>query len=312
MEEREDPLQKSPWHKWEWVCGPELAYMLFDYYDYTLDEKFLKEKVIPLTVEVLKFFDEHYKVNKENELVMHPAMACETWWDCTNPMPELAGLHSLTRRMLALSDNLLGEQNRTFCEKLSAKLPPLPTRDVDGKKAFAPATIYENKRNIENPELYCVFPFRLASFEKDNRELGVNALNHRWNRGASGWRQDDIFMAYLGETKQAKKNLISRCRNYDKASRFPAFWGPNYDWTPDQTHGGVLMKTLQAMILQPDPYSRKVYVAPAWPEDWNCVFKLHAPYKTVIEGKVKDGKVIDLKVTPKSRRKDVVIVGEGE
>jgi len=310
MEKRKDPLQTSGWHKWEWVAGPELAFMLMDYYDYTLDEKFLKEKVLPLTIEVLKYFDEHYKTTDKGELVMHPAMACETWWDCTNPMPELAGLHGLTKRMLALTDKQLGKDSRKFCEQLQKKLPPLPTRKVGGKDAFAPATKFANKRNCENPELYVVFPFRLASFEKDNADLGVQALNHRWDRGAFGWRQDDIFMAYLGLADQAKRNLVSRSRNYHRASRFPAFWGPNYDWVPDQDHGGVMMKALQAMILQPDPYSRKVYVAPAWPKDWNCEFKLHAPYKTTIEGKVKDGKVVDLKVTPKSRRKDVVVVGE--
>jgi len=308
MEEREDPLQESGWHKWEWVAGPELAFMAMDYYDYTQDEAFLKEKVIPLTIEVLKYFDEHYKTDDKGELVMHPAMACETWWDCTNPMPELAGLHAMTARLLALNEQQLVKGYRTFCEQLQKKLPPLPLRDVDGGKALAPAGRFENKRNCENPELYAVFPFRLCSFEKGNHELGVQALKHRWNRGAFGWRQDDIFMAYLGLADEARSFLVKRCLNSHKDSRFKAFWGPNYDWVPDQDHGGVLMKTLQAMVLQPDPYSRKIYVAPAWPKEWNCEFKLRAPYQTTIEGKVKGGKVLELKVTPESRRGDVVVV----
>jgi hypothetical protein len=36
-EQRTDKLQQMRWHKWEWVCGLELAFMLFDYYEYTLD-----------------------------------------------------------------------------------------------------------------------------------------------------------------------------------------------------------------------------------------------------------------------------------
>ena len=83
------------------------------------------------------------------------------------------------------------------------------------------------------------------------------------------------------------------------------------DWIPDQDHGGVLLKALQSMILQADPYSRKVYVAPAWPEDWDCEFKLHAPYQTVVEGRVANGKVVDLKVTPESRRNDVEVIQGG-
>jgi alpha-L-fucosidase 2 len=35
-------------------------------------------------------------------------------------------------------------------------------------------------------------------------------------------------------------------------------------------------------------------------------FKLHAPLKTVIEGEYRDGKLQSLKVTPESRRADVI------
>jgi len=160
---------------------------------------------------------------------------------------------------------------------------------------------------VENPELYAVFPFRLCSFEKENAKLGIAALKHRWDRGAFGWRQDDLFMAYLGLADQAREYLVKRCKNHHKGSRVPAYWGPNYDWVPDQDHGGVMMKTVQAMIIQPDPYSRKIYLNPALPKDWNCQFKLHAPYNTILEGSIVDGKVVHLKVTPESRRGDVII-----
>ncbi len=39
-------------------------------------------------------------------------------------------------------------------------------------------------------------------------------------------------------------------------------------------------------------------------------FKLHAPYQTIVEGRVENGKVSDLKLTPESRRKDVIIGDE--
>jgi alpha-L-fucosidase 2 len=141
-------------------------------------------------------------------------------------------------------------------------------------------------------------------------DLAINALEHRWDRGAFGWRQDDIFMAYLGLTQQAKDFLVTRSKNYDKNSRFPAFWGPNYDWTPDQDHGGVLMKAFQSMLMQADPYSKKIFLLPAWPKDWDVSFRLHAPYNTTIEGIVKNGNIESLKVTPESRREDVIVMIE--
>jgi hypothetical protein len=114
-------------------------------------------------------------------------------------------------------------------------------------------------------------------------------------------------MAYLGLDDDARKHIVNRAGNHHKGSRFPAFWGPNYDWIPDQDHGGVLTRSLQAMLMQADPYSRKIYLMPAWPKNWDCDFKLHAPYRTIVEGRIKDGKVTDLKVTPSSRRKDIII-----
>ena len=307
FEERKDKLQVSGWHKWEWVCGPELVFMMFDCYDYTLDEALLKKRLLPAAHEVLTFFDEHYSTDENGRLVMHPAQAVETWWDCTNPMPELAGLHAVTARLLKLRESLTTTEQRAFWTALQKKLPPLPTRKVGKELALAPAERFANKRNSENPELYAVFPFRLVSFEKDNAALGVAALRHRWDRGNSGWRQDDIFMAYLGLADKARQLLVGRARNHHGGSRFPAFWGPNYDWIPDQDHGGVLMKALQAMLLQSDPYSDTIYLLPAWPKDWNVKFKLHAPYRTTVECEYRDGKIRTLKVTPAERRKDVVI-----
>ncbi len=308
FEEREDPLQDSPWHKWAWSSGIEFVFMMLDYYDHIEDHDFLADKIIPLANDIMKFYDNYYSTGENGKWIMHPSQALETWWDCTNPMPEVAGFHSITRRLLNIPESITGEQNRQFWKSISSKVADIPVRDTPSGTALAPAERFENKRNIENPELYGVFPFRIFGIGNPNSEWGKNALEHRWDRGNSGWRQDDIFMAYLGLTDQTKENLVSRSENYDQGSRFPAFWGPNYDWTPDQTHGGVLMKTFQSMLMQADPYSEKIYLLPAWPKNWNAGFKLHAPYNTTIEGVVKNGEVESLKVTPSSREKDIIIV----
>lgn len=305
--ERKDPLQRSMWHKWEWVCGPELVFMMMDYCDYTQDYQYMNEKVIPIAEAIMSFFENYYK-SDDGKLVMHPSQACETWIECTNPMPEVAGLRGMTKRLIGLPEDVASSEQRNRWRAFLAKLPEIPTRETEDGKALAPAEKFAKKINVENPELYAVFPFRHISLEKPNVELGINALKHRWDKGSSGWRQDDIFMAYLGLTDQAKSNIVSRARNYDKNSRFPAFWGPNYDWVPDQDHGGVLMKAFQSMLMQVDPYSDKIYLLPAWPKDWDVKFKLHAPYKTVIRGRVVDGNIEELAVTPSFRRQDVEIL----
>ncbi len=308
VDQRKDPLQESGWHKWEWVAGPELVWMMIEAYEHTRDDRLLQTRILPVADAVIRFFDQYYKTGADGKLVMHPAMACETWWDCTNPMPELAGLRAILGKLNALPPGRVPEETLARWKTFAAKLPPLPTREVPGGlRALAPAEKFAQKRNIENPELYAVFPFRLCSFEQDNSDLGVQALKHRWDRGNSGWRQDEIFMAYLGQTDDARRNLTARARNSDKGSRFPAFWGPNYDWTPDQDHGGVLMKAFHAMLMQTD--GRKIFLLPAWPPEWDVDFKLHAPDRTTVEGVVRGGRVQQLKVVPSSRRADVIVVG---
>jgi hypothetical protein len=70
-------------------------------------------------------------------------------------------------------------------------------------------------------------------------------------------------------------------------------------------HGGVLQLALQNILMQCE--GRQIVLLPAWPREWDCDFRLHAPYQTVLEGTVRGGWIEDLRVTPESRRDDVVI-----
>ena len=68
----------------------------------------------------------------------------------------------------------------------------------------------------------------------------------------------------------------------------------------------MLLKAVQAMLIQTD--GRKIFLLPAWPRDWDVDFKVHASYRTVLEGQVRHGQIIQLKVTPSSRERDVEII----
>jgi hypothetical protein len=58
------------------------------------------------------------------------------------------------------------------------------------------------------------------------------------------------------------------------------------------------------MLMQTN--GKKIYLLPAWPKERNVTFKLHAPYNTTVQGEVKDGKLLNLKLTPERRPKDVL------
>ena len=305
-EDRDDKLQRSGFHKYEWVGQLELSYMLILYHAYVGDDDWFRTDALPSIREYLRYFDEHYGLDAGGRYLMHPSQACETWWECTNPMPEIAGLIRVTDMLLAMPERLISGKDRELFSRIRSRVPELPTRKLeDGVAVFAPAEKFAKLRNCETPELYCVFPFRLCSFEKPNAEMGRLTYARRRHKRYIGWMQDELNAAYLGMTDEARNHIAYRALNHSKAMyRWPTYWGPNFNWTPDQDEGGIFLNTIQSMLMQVD--GDRIFLVPAWPKDWNCSFRLHAPHNTIVEGRVENGKVKELIVTPASRRKDVL------
>ena len=112
----------------------------------------------------------------------------------------------------------------------------------------------------------------------------------------------------LGLAEKAKKAAVDEFTDYGE-ERFLWFWKAGNDWIPDLDNGGTGMMTLQLMLMQTD--GKRIQLLPAWPSDWTADFKLHAPYRTTVEGHVEDGKITHLKIDPQERARDVVIVTPG-
>ena len=311
--ERTDKLQDSGWNKREWSSALEFSHLLLTAYSYSGDTAFLRERALPFVLPALRFFTLYYSDGPDGRLRLEPAQALETFWEAVNPAELVAGLHVVTRQLLSLPANHLPLADQAWIVSLSARLPELPIEEKDGVRRLAPAASYSNCKNSVIPELYAVWPYRLVSFEKPAAPLAFAALEHRAFRGAGGWRQDELFMAHLGLAEQARDYLTTRVRSRGTdllrggtyPMRFPGFWGPGFDWVPDQCHGGVIQAALQAMLLQTE--GDRIFLLPAWPIDWDISFKLHAPHSTIIEGRVEAGRLVDLRVTPESRRADLVV-----
>lgn len=302
-------ITENRYIRYYWQGGLELTAMMLDYYHFTEDRRFAKQTLLPLATQVLEFYARHYPRNADGQLVLKPSQSLETWWDCVNPMPDIAGMKSDLDRLLALPRDLVPAAQHAAWQRLRAAVPPLPLRKVDGQTILAPAEKYASEHNAENPELYAVFPYRLFGVGKPELAMARATFAHRQFKGNHGWQQDDTQAAFLGLAEQARARVSSRFADKNPASRFPAFWGPNFDWIPDQDHGSNGLMALETMLLQWDGH--RLFVLPAWPKEWDVEFKLHAPYHTVVEGVYRHGKLEQLKVTPKSRMKDVVICQPG-
>ena len=140
---------------------------------------------------------------------------------------------------------------------------------------------------------------------KPDYDIALNAYNERGIKRTKCWHQDALDEAYLGLAHEAQRDVIATLINKDPRLKFPAFWDKGHDYAPDADNGGNGQHALQLMLLQSE--GTKIRLLPAWPKEWEADFKLHAASNTTVEGHVKDGKITNLKVTPKSREADVVI-----
>ncbi len=306
FEDRARPEAECSYVTYYWSGGIELSLMMCEYYAYTLDESFAREFLLPVAREVIAFYDHHYPRDGSGRRFISPSQALETWQDCDNPTPEIAGLSYTIGRLLELPGSLLDADLRAQWTALRDQLPPLPLGDSPWGTVIKPAGRADKKKNTENPELYAIFPYRLYGIGKPDLDLAKRTFAARLHACDYCWHQDDIQMALLGLTEQAKANLIQRAAPAAHSdSRFPAFWNAFHDWIPDMDHGGVLQLALQLMLMQCD--GRQIRLLPAWPAEWEADFRLHAPYRTIVEGKVRGGEVVDLIVTPESRRADIVL-----
>lgn len=292
-----------------WVGGLELIALMLETHAHTGDTALLENELLPIARAVLKFYAAHYASDASGKLRIAPAQALETWWEAENPLPEIAALHYLLPRLLALPAGNLQPADLDAWRALATKVPPLPMGESDGRKILLAAEKHEAvPSNTENPELYAVFPFKLYGLGRPDLGVAQWTFQRRMFPDTGGWRQDAVQAALLGLTEPAafyaNKNL---CDRGNAPFRFKAFWGPNYDWVPDFDNGSVGQLALQTMLVQ--TVGEKIYLFPAWPADrWDVTFKLHTAGQTVLEGELKAGQLVQLTVTPPERRRDVVVL----
>ena len=182
---------------------------------------------------------------------------------------------------------------------------------MQGHTTLSPAAVWERINNEEIPQLYPVFPYGQFGVGKPGLDTVINTWKYDTEaakmKSYVGWKQDNIWCARMGLTDEAAAITLQKLANSGR--RFPAFWGPGFDWTPDHNWGGSGAVGLQEMLMQTD--GKIIRLLPAWPKGWNGSFKLNAPYGTTVEGRIENGSVMDLKVAPAERMKDVMIYKDG-
>jgi hypothetical protein len=285
----------------------ELLAMMIDYHAHTQSGDFLENRLLPAADALLRFWEEHFPRDERGLIRMDPAQCLETYRDVANPTTDIAGLHWVLARLLELPPEVLGAERRDRWVKFLGQVPPVPVGEQNGKKRILIAGEVRGKpQNYENPEMYPVFPFRFYGVGKDGLDTARRTYEARGRKWYSGWHQDEIDAACLGLVEEVRRRVPERFARKHPGSRFPGFFGPNWDGIAEQCHASNGMTALQRMLLQAD--GGKILLFPAWPKEWDVEFKLHAPMNTVIECVYRKGRIRSLAVSPEARRKDVTVM----
>jgi len=310
-------VEYNAWLEYTWDTVLEFCQMMMENQRYNSSDI---HQYIPFIESCLTFFNEHYQYlarqrgvkafDGEGHLVLFPGSGAETYKMAYNSTSTISALQTVLTTLLQLPHDYLTDSSRKIWETMLKRIPPINFREFNGHKTISPALSWERINNVETMQLYPVFPWGMYGVGKPHLDVAINTWKYDTLalkfRSGVGWKQDNIFAARMGLTDDAAKLTLFKLK--DSGRRFPAFWGPGFDWTPDHNWGGSGMIGLQEILLQTN--GRQIYLFPAWPKDWDVHFKLHAPYNTTVEATLKDGKVTSLIVLPKEREKDVVVMNQ--
>jgi len=306
-------VEYNAWLEYEWDTALEFCLMMLETERYSGADV---PAYVPFIESCVRFFDEHYQylarlrgrraLDGEGHLILYPGSAGETYKMAYDASSTIAGLRTVLTRLLELPTDALTDSARRHWADMLHRLPALAFRNFDGHPTIAPARVWERVNNKESMQLYPVFPWGIYGIGRPGLDTAINTYKYDTDairfRSYIGWKQDNIFAARLGLTSEAASLTVKKLA--DGPRRFPAFWGPGFDWTPDHNWGGSGMIGLQEMLLQTD--GKKIYLFPAWPAAWDVHFKLYAPYSTTVEAELRAGKLVSLKVLPEQRRGDII------
>ncbi|NWJ51433.1 MAG: hypothetical protein HXX14_11275 [Bacteroidetes bacterium] len=307
----------------------ELPAIMCEYFEHTRDHKFLNEILLPCADEFIKYYELHFPKRDIKGIMQMEGVGCvETYQGVTNPCTEIGGMKYVLTKLLSFE---IEDKRRQHWKDLLKALPDVPLRKIRGLNLLAVGDKYEPGRTIcESPEMYSIYPFRQVWLGKSTllsnarqsfhvRTTSLDGTVDDQGTETGGWQSSPVQAAYLGLPREAARLLsinfndqfIKWNDNVDPNApfptrphaRFPAFWECKMDGTPDNDHGANSANTLQSMLLQSD--GKKIFLLPAWPEDWDVSFKLCASNNTTIECVYREGKIQSLKVSPESRRTDI-------
>lgn len=303
-----DPgMEHNAWLEYEWDTCLEFCMMALEAHRYCGMDI---ERYLPMIHSCLRFFDEHYRylarqrgdseLDVDGHLVLYPGSGGETFKGACNSTSTIAALRTVIQ---ALTAYYAEKRDTSHLSSLTSFLTILPPINVKNGM-LQPAKYYERVQNEETMQLYPVFPWRMYGVGRPDLKVAIKTYRNdflaRTFRSHIGWKQDAIWAACLGMTNEAAR--LIQLKMADGPYRFPAFWGPGFDWSPDHNWGGSGMIALQEMLLQ--QVDSTLYLFPAWPKEWDVRFRLHAHDGYIVEAEQRHGEIVEVMINGVARHPD--------
>ena len=179
------------------------------HWHFTADTSVLKKYTLPWVDGMLQWYDQHYPKLGNGTILLLNAKSCETYNHCTNPAPQVAGLHMVVDALLTLPPTLLGSSRSAFLTGLRKRLPPMPLMASNSNNPAAPASavqiapclvnlssvgdadharggypIKADRVNGEAVETYPIWPYELYT-ARNKTLIGENTQTFRIDGGSN-------------------------------------------------------------------------------------------------------------------------------
>jgi hypothetical protein len=259
-----------------------------EFYRYTGDEQFASEVLIPIADAVTEFFDLHYPRDANGKIRFEPAQALENLARRDHPA---AGdcrveVHACKTRQRHIAS--CGGKSLERWTRMLQELPDIRSARKTASESSSRRAVRQEEKHGK-PRALQHLPVPHSRRRQADLQLARDTFAARLHQSHTCWSQDDIQMALLGLTDQAKQWIMQRASPESHSdSRFPAFWNAFKDWLPDIDHGGV---TATGASVHADAVRREEdHVITRVAAGVGLDFKLHAPLKTIVEGRCAGGR----------------------
>jgi len=309
------------WNGWTGAAA-WMAWHYFDYYLYTQDKQFLKEKALPFMKETALFYLDFFITDQNGRLSSMPSMSPENkplMQDSIvvqNATMDFALARQVLTNLLASYDILDIDDMREEFERLLAKIPAYEINDDGAVSEWMHESLKDNYHHRHMSHIYPLFPAIEITKEKDGVMFRAmkDAVRKRQVSGLTaqtGWSLAHMANIYarLGEGDEALECIDLICRSCTGTNLFTyhndwrsqglsMYWGHG-SRPPFQIDAnfGIVSAILEMLVQSRDD---GIKLLPALPAAWGkgAVKGLRARGGFVIDITWKDGIVEEARIKP--------------